>query len=393
MTHASSKLLLAFLVCGAMLSSVGAQTPSAAPSPAMTAEQYVDEGNQYALTREYDKAIDAYRQAIKLNPNLAAAYHGLGATYNNMGRPGDSVEPLRTAVRLDPDNPRAHLNLGITYGNLRRGEEALSELQEAKRLSPNDPHIQNHIGVVLSNNFGRLEEALAAYIEARRLNPNLSFIHFNIGLMNFRLGRYTDAAGPFKEAVRLDPANRDAQFYLGDISTKLGRYEEAIDAFTKFLELKHDGPDALTNRAWDYLYLGGHGREAATDARRYLTVYGWRDSRSPYHALVAHFGYREAGMDEEARAVLEEATKKLNTSAWPFAVINYLKGASGAEELLKLAATNDQKTEAHAYLGLDLLLKGLNDEARPHFEWVKEYGNKRFFEYPLAVAELKRMNH
>jgi tetratricopeptide (TPR) repeat protein len=391
MAHASSKLLLAFLFCGAMLSIAGAQTPSAVPSK--TAEQYVEEGNQYTLAREYDKAVDAYRQAIKLNPNLAAAYHGLGSTYNNMGRPGDSVEPLRTAVRLDPDNVLMHLNLGITYGNLNRGDEALSELQEARRLSPNDPRIHNHIGIVLSNNFGRFEEALAEYVEARRLNPNLSFVHFNIGLMNFRLGRYADSVGPFQEAVRLDPANRDAWFYLGEVSSKLSRYEESIDAFTKFLELKHDGPDALTNRAWNYMYAGGHGREAATDARRYLAVYGWRDTSSPYLALIAHFGYRAANMDEEARAVLEEATKKLGTSAWPFAVVNYLKGASSAEELLKLAATNDQKTEAHAYLGLDLLLKGMDDGARPHFEWVREYGNKRFFEYPLAIAELKRMGH
>jgi hypothetical protein len=40
---------------------------------------------------------------------------------------------------------------------------------------------------------------------------------------------------------------------------------------------------------------------------------------------------------------------------------------------------------------MDLLIKGSNDEARTHFQWVKEYGNKRFFEYPLAIEELKRL--
>ena len=60
---------------------------------------------------------------------------------------------------------------------------------------------------------------------------------------------------------------------------------------------------------------------------------------------------------------------------------------------LAAADTNDRKTEAHTYLGMDPLLKGKPDEARTHFEWVKEYGNKRFLEYPLAIVELRRLGY
>lgn len=35
--------------------------------------------------------------------------------------------------------------------------------------------------------------------------------------------------------------------------------------------------------------------------------------------------------------------------------------------------------------------EGLALFRREHFEWVREYGNKRFYEYPLATAELKRL--
>src|SRR5262249_39539406 len=112
---------------------------------------------------------------------------------------------------------------------------------------------------------------------------------------------------------------------------------------------------------------------------------------SAYLAILAHVGYREAGMNDEARTVLDEAANNVNPSKWPFDIIRYLKGERSAEELLQLANNNDQKTEAHAYMGMDLLLKGKNDEARQHFDWVKEYGNRRFFEYPLAMEELKRL--
>jgi hypothetical protein len=40
---------------------------------------------------------------------------------------------------------------------------------------------------------------------------------------------------------------------------------------------------------------------------------------------------------------------------------------------------------------MDLLLKGRSAEAREHFAWVKEYGNNRFLERPLALAELNSL--
>jgi len=91
------------------------------------------------------------------------------------------------------------------------------------------------------------------------------------------------------------------------------------------------------------------------------------------------------------RAVLDEAARNCDTNAWPYPVIAYMRGELSPEALLAAASNNDRKTEAHAYMGMDLLLRGRVADAREHFVWVKEYGNKRFLEYPLAVAELARL--
>ncbi|MBA2705531.1 MAG: tetratricopeptide repeat protein [Blastocatellia bacterium] len=380
---------LLVLSCCLSLSSANAQTTE--QQPTLTAEQYLQAGNKYANGKQYDKAVDAFRLAIKLSPNLAAAYHGLGSAYVNMERVGDALEPMKTAVRLDPNNSVAHLNLGITLASLRRPDEAMTELNEAKRLNPNDARIHLEIGNVLHNSFGRIQDALAEDLEARRLNPSVPAIHHNIGLMLMRLGRFSEAIAPFEEALRLNPQYRNARYFLSDAYTKTGSYQKAIESWTKFLDLVPNGPDALTNRSWTYLYEGGHGREAAADARKFLDVHGWRQETSAYLAIIANLGYREAGMNEEAQAILEEATNKIRSGNWPCSIIRYLKGEVGADELLQLATDNDEKTEAHAYMGMDLLLNGKSDDARTHFEWVKEYGNKRFFEYPLAIEELKRL--
>ena len=371
-------------IAAAAAQTIRAQTP-------MTAEQYVEEGIKQTKDNQYDKAVESFKQAIKLNPNSAAAHHQLGSAYGKMGRVADALEPLKTAARLDPDNALTRLNLGITYGNLRRPDDAVAELNAAKQLSPKDARIYIEIGNVLHNASGRIEDALAMYLEARRLNPEISAVHHNIGLMQMRLGKFSEAVAPLQEALRLEPNYRNARYLLSDAYSKTGRYIEAAESWTKFLEIVPNGPEALTKRSWNYLYAGKHGREAAADARAYLKLYGWKDGTSPYLAVMANIGYRQAGMDDEAQAVIVEAAKKCLPDKFTYQFILYFKGELSGEELLKLATDNDKKTEVHAYLGMDLLLKGKTDEARTHFNWVKEYGNKRFFEYPLAVEELKRL--
>ncbi len=379
---------LVILFCLALIVSVHAQKSLLATA---TAEQYVREGQEFTADKQFDKAVEAFKQAVKLNPNLAAAHHGLGSVYNNMGRASDALEPLKTAARLDPNNSAIHLNLGVIYGNLRRPDDALAELNTAKLLSPKDARIYNEIGNVLHNAAGRIEDALAMYAEARRLNPNVPAFHHNIGLMLMRLGRFSEAVAPLEEAMRLEPNYRNARYFLSDAYSKVGRYNDSIESWTKFLNIVPNGPEALTKRSWNYLYAGGHGREVAADARTYLKSYGWKDETSPYLAIMANLGFREAGMNDEAQAVIAEAAKKCNPDKWTYSIIRHLMGDISDEELLKLATDNDKRTEAHTYVGMDLLLKGKIDEARTHFGWVKEYGNKRFFEYPLAIEELKRL--
>ena len=137
------------------------------------------------------------------------------------------------------------------------------------------------------------------------------------------------------------------------------------------------------------MYAGRQGAAAATDARSFLRTAGWRDRSSPFMVLVAHLGYRQSGA--EPRGILDEAAARLNTAVWPYPVVAYMRGEVTADRLMEIAATNDQKTEAHTYVGMDLLLKGRVQDAREHFVWVRDYGNKRFIEYALALAELGRM--
>jgi tetratricopeptide (TPR) repeat protein len=165
-----ARIFLLLLVTVAPHGSASTRLQAYAAQPAPTAESYVAEGDRYARAREFDKAIDAYRQALHINPAMATAQHGLGATYLNMGRPADAIEPLKAAARLDPQNAIVHMTLGIALAALRRADEAIVEMNEARSLAPQNPRVHNELGNVLHNSFGRIDDALASYEEARRLD-------------------------------------------------------------------------------------------------------------------------------------------------------------------------------------------------------------------------------
>ena len=131
--------------------------------------------------------------------------------------------------------------------------------------------------------------------------------------------------------------------------------------------------------------------EAAADAHAYVKIKGWKDEQTPYMVIFGVFGDRRAQRESEARTFLDEATANCDPAVWPYPVIRYLRRDLSADDLLAAATDLDKKTEAQAYLGLDLALAGQREGAVPHLQWVKENGRKNFSEYTFAVTELHRL--
>jgi lipoprotein NlpI len=177
---------------------------------------------------------------------------------------------------------------------------------------------------------------------------------------------------------------------LGRAYRALRLNEEALAAYNQAIRHAPELPHLYRSRAYLNLQMG-RGNGAALDAKTFIKILGWRDDSAPYLALAAYFGHRQRARDAEAAKFLAEAAAKTDAAAWPRPVFQYLAGELSAEELLKQSTDNDKLTESHTYIGLDLSLKGRREDALRHLRWVSEKGNREFVEYPLAVAEVERI--
>src|SRR5438046_8033098 len=131
------------------------------------------------------KAEPLFEQAIKLDPNFAAAFAGLSMAESWAYHSFDPIPARREkarlnaeeALRLQPDLPEAHLALGFSYyyGD-RDYERALSEFETARQGLPNEAQAYLAIGAI-QRRQGKWTESIANLEKAASLDPkNVSIL-------------------------------------------------------------------------------------------------------------------------------------------------------------------------------------------------------------------------
>jgi len=78
-------------------------------------EARIQLGNDYFDSRNYEKAVEAYQKAVKINPKNADVITDMGIAYRRLGKHNEAVEAFKRAVGVDPGHAVALFNLGIVY--------------------------------------------------------------------------------------------------------------------------------------------------------------------------------------------------------------------------------------------------------------------------------------
>jgi adenylate cyclase len=124
-----------------------------------------------------------FEEAIRLDPENAAAYVGLGIGYRDLAAygwtevPGDAMAKAeaaaRKAVALDPQSSGAYALLGRILSAYLQHEQAAAAARRAIALNPSDPDGHGILGAVALWT-GKIDEAIVALETAQGLDPDLS---------------------------------------------------------------------------------------------------------------------------------------------------------------------------------------------------------------------------
>lgn len=101
------------------------------------AKEYFSRGVKYHEDGNYEKAIESYKQAIKLNPDSSSACANLGAIYLDKGFNAEAFKWLKQAIQLNPNNALAHYHFGVLHLKRKDVASALKEYKVLRNLDSN----------------------------------------------------------------------------------------------------------------------------------------------------------------------------------------------------------------------------------------------------------------
>ena len=341
--------------------------------------------------------IARYLETLQSAPSLVdAARQAFGADltrldeelYNYVRRfrfPALAFELAKAGpIGAAPLQPLLEVEALHFQGRLLIDQSANDEAEEmvAKALSIEPGHLPSRL--VLGRvrlHQGRKDEGMALLTQVAAQRPEDFEAHFYLAAALVDADRHEEGLKEYERAVSLNKESAAAWYGLSLAAMALKRTSQSEGAMRQAQGLYSD-PSRYSSRAQFALGLG-QDEAAARDVREYLKRAGWADDSAPYAAFIGAIAHWRLKQPEDADALLAEAARAARPQSWVATVVQYLQKRLEDDALLDRAKDSGQRTEAHAYIGIRAAIAGRINDARTHFLWVKERGDRNYTDTAL----------
>lgn len=143
------------------------------------ARSYLEQGKALYRKDNDEKAIEAFKNALSRDPELAEAHFRLGLAYDGLGEKQQAEDSYKKAVEYykkyfakdeNEKDAEAHYNLAQTYAGLHLYSEAVREYRQATKLKQDDADIYYDLGLALTR-LAQYDEAAAAFQKSLDIDP------------------------------------------------------------------------------------------------------------------------------------------------------------------------------------------------------------------------------
>jgi non-specific serine/threonine protein kinase len=167
-------------------------------------------GDFLRLPELIERAIEYERRAIELNPRLADAYRWLGGSLLDLGRPDEAIAAYEEALRIEPNHAAALGGLGRAYW-IGKGqvEKAVPVLERALAVNPDHgyAYLQLSFLYTVMGQHERAEQAARSAValqeRATSGKEGLQIVgaHARLGYALYRQGRLPEAITEYEREL------------------------------------------------------------------------------------------------------------------------------------------------------------------------------------------------
>jgi tetratricopeptide (TPR) repeat protein len=203
-----------------------------------------DEGLLYTAYRVYsDLANESLLSLTVVAPNSARMHQAMAHELAKQGHTAEAIENYRAALKINPQLPGLHFELAEmlrTVSTPQAHEEAEIEYKAALEANPFDEQSEIRLGdIAVQRND--LKQAYERYSRAVQLQPGDPEASIGLAKVLMAMDQPQKAEPLLVHAIALDPTSAVAHFRLGTVYRELGRTEDAkheIAEYQKYKEMK-----------------------------------------------------------------------------------------------------------------------------------------------------------
>jgi len=200
-------------------------------------QAYVNLAEVYRNENRFDDAIAISKQGLRAFPNDGRFYTSLSEFYSLADRPNDAVQAARAGITLLPNNYLPFTNLCRAQNTLKNYGEAVTACNGALIFKPDDGETNFYLGnayvglgrkVEATNRYSKAVEGLTAYTAA---NPNSSDGWYLMGNALFADGQWDKSIQAYQRSISISPKFLRTRVNLGIVYTRKKNKAAAMEQY------------------------------------------------------------------------------------------------------------------------------------------------------------------
>ncbi|MGH9343595.1 MAG: tetratricopeptide repeat protein [Terriglobia bacterium] len=201
-----------------------------------------DEAILYSSYRIYSELTEQSILSLMVAaPDSAYMHELMGLELAKHGHAAEAIENFRVAIKINPELPGPHYELAeVLNASADTRNEAESEYKKAVALNPFDEASECRLGDIAAQK-GNLKEAHERYTLALQLRPDDAQANLGLAKVLMSMGQMEKAEPLLQRAIQLDPTSAVAHFRLSALYRQTGRSADAqreLQQYQKYKALK-----------------------------------------------------------------------------------------------------------------------------------------------------------
>ena len=218
------------------------------------AAAYVGIGTIHFLKGNYDEAENYLNGALHLNDKYSQAMHMLANVSAKRGDLKLSLTQHGEALKFNPKMNMARLAVGRIHIQLEQYDEAEKTLKEALRYNPQYTEAALMLSQMLQIQ-GQTDKALANLDELIERTPDVWQAYIVKGKLLMRKGDYKSSVAVIQKSLKIKPDNPVAFLFLGQVYIADKQYDQAINVLKKAIALNPNMDIAKMQLSKAYTYM------------------------------------------------------------------------------------------------------------------------------------------